>query len=182
MPQQGVLTNIDGLVWNKGQMYGTRTGGVADAIQFGALQNVRVSHSFQKAEITGPESLSPLGVGIVSENVTGTFSFGVITPEQFYMAIGGGLSYIGGGTDETTYTKLVNEEPTSYDLRCVSETGTNSPGIEASFFRCVTDSWNIISGDNRAWMLGEGGFRVYGEANGGRLFTVTKPGSLINQS
>jgi hypothetical protein len=178
--QQGVLTNLDGLVWNKGRMYGTRSGGTTDAIEFGALQNVRVNHSFQKAEITGPESLSPLGVGIVSETLTGTFSFGVITPEQYYMALGGGLSY-SGGDDETTYTKLVNEEPTVYNLRCVSELGA-SPGIEASFFRCVTDTWTILSGDNRAWMVGEGGFRVYGEENSGRLFTITKPGSLINQS
>ena len=180
MAQQGVLTNLDGLVWNKGYVYGTRDGGTTDAIQFGALQNIRISHSFTKAEISGPESLSPLGVGIVSEQLTGTFSFGVITPEQFFMALGGGLSY-SGGDDETTYTKLVNEEPKPYNLRCPSELGS-SPGFEAQFFRCVTDTWNIQSADNRAWMIGEGGFRVYGEANGGRLFIVTKPGSLINAS
>lgn len=180
MPQQGVLTNLDGLVWNKGYCYGTRSGGNTDAIGFGALQNIRISHTFQKAEINGPESLSPLGVGIVSENVSGSWSYGVITPEQFYMALGGGLSY-SGVTDRTLFTKLVNEEPKPFDLHCVSEAGS-SPGYEAYFFRCVADSWNLQTADNRAWMLGESNFRCYGEANGGRLFTVSTPGNTTNLS
>ena len=180
MAQQGVLTNLDGLVWNKGYMYGTRSGGVGDAIGFGALNSVTVSHSLQKVEISGPESLSPLGVGIQSETLTGTYTNGVITPEQYFMALGGNLTY-NAGTDRTLYTKLVNEEPKPFDIHLVSEDGA-APQMEVYLFRCVVDSWKIYGGDNRAWTMGEGGFRVYGEANGGRLFTVSKPGNLINAS
>lgn len=178
MAQQGVLTNLNELVWNKGYLYGTRSGGASNAIQFGALQNIKVNHTFQKVEIEGPESLAPLGVGIKSETVTGTFSYGVITPEQYFMALGGGLSYDG---TRTTFTKLVNEEPKPFDLYCQSEAGT-TPGMDVTLYRCVADNWNIYSGDNRAWLVGEGGFRVYGEANGGRLFTISKPGDMTNAS
>lgn len=180
MAQQGVLTNLDGLVFNKGYMYGTRSGGATNAIQFGALQNVKVTHTLQKVEVEGPESLSPLGVGIKGETVSGTFGFAVITPEQYFMALGGGLSY-DGGADRTSYTKLVNEEPKPYDLYCKSENDP-SPGLDVTFYRCVTDSWNLISADNRAWMMGDGGFRCYGEANSGRLYVISKAGSLINAS
>ncbi len=180
MAQQGVLTNLDGLVWNKGFCYGTRTSGTTDAIQFGALNNITITHTFQKEEISGPESLSPLGVGIKSETLTGKFTFGVITPEQFFMALGGNLSYT-GGTDRTTFTKLVNEEPKTFNIHCVSENDP-SPAVDLQLFRCVADNWNILSADNRSWVMGEGGFRVYGEANGGRLFEFSKPGDLRNTS
>lgn len=180
MPQQGVLTNLDGLLWNKGYVYGTRASGVTDAIQFGALQSIRLAHSIQKAEIRGPESLSSLGIGEVSETLTGTFSWGVIRPEQFFMAIGGNLTY-DGGTDRTTYTKLVNEEIKTFDMRCVTEDAA-SPGMQVTLYRCTTDNWNVLSAENRSWVMGEGGFTVHGEANGGRLFTVSMPGSLINAS
>lgn len=181
MPQQGTLTNIDGLVWNKGKLYGTRTGGTTDAIQFGALQRVSIQHSIQWADIRGPESLSILGRGQVSETLTGTFAFGVVTPEQYYMALGGGLSY-DGGADETTYTKLVNEEARSFNVHCVSEEGTTSPGMDVTLYRCTADSWNIMVAENRSWVIGEGGFTCHGEANSGRLFTSTFPGNLVNAS
>jgi hypothetical protein len=180
MPQQGVLTNLDELVWNRGYMYGTRASGNTDAIGFGALQEVTVEYANTKAEVNGPESLSPLGVGIVSESVTGRFSSGVITPEQAFMALGGGLSY-SGGSDRTTFTKLVNEEQKAFDLHLVSEPGL-TPALEVYLFRCCADSWRLYGGANRSWMMNEGAFRAYGEANGGRLFTQSKPGNMLNAS
>jgi hypothetical protein len=180
VPQQGTLTNIDGLKWNKGKLFGTRSGGNTDAIQFGALQSVELNHTIEWADIRGPESLSILGRGQVSETLTGTFECGVITPEQYFMALGGNLTY-DAGADETTYTKLVNEEAGLFNVHCVSEDG-NSPGMDVTVYRCTADNWRIYGGANRAWMLGGGGFTAHGEANSGRLFTVTMPGSLINAS
>ncbi len=180
MPQQGILTNLDQLVWNKGFLYGTREGGGNDSIGFGALQNVMINHTIQKVEIEGPESLSPLGVGEKGETLTGTFSFGVVTPEQMYMAIGGNLSY-DAGTNRTTMTKLVNEEAKPFDVHLVSEGGA-SPEVDVRLFRCIADNWRIFGGDNRTWSIGEGGFRCYGEANGGRLFTYSRPGNLTSSS
>lgn len=180
MPQQGTLTNIDGLKWNKGKLFGTRSGGATDAIQFGALQSVELSHTIQWADIRGPESLSILGRGEVSETLTGTFECGVITPEQYFMALGGGLAYA-AGSDTTTYTKLVNEEASLFNVRCVSEDGVG-PAMEVTCYRCTADNWKIYGGNNRAWMLGGGGFTVNGEANGGRLFTISMPGNLVNSS
>jgi hypothetical protein len=174
------LENLSGIKWNKGYMYGSRSGGVTDAIQFGALQSIDINHNIEWAVLRGPESLGVLGKGEVSETVTGTFEFGVITPEQYYMALGGGLSY-DGGADETTYTKLVNEEASVFNLRCVSELGT-SPGMEVTLYRCNATSWRVMSANSRAWVLGNGGFEVNGEANGGRLYTVTMPGNLVNAS
>lgn len=180
MPQQGTLTNISGLVWNKGYLYGTRSGGNTDAIQFGALQSVELNMSVQWADIRGPESLSILGRGQVSETLTGTFECGVIAPEQYFMALGGNLTY-SGADDETTYTKLVNEEAGLFNVHCVSELG-NSPGMDVTVYRCTADSWKIYGGANRSWNMGGGSFTAHGEANGGRLYTVTMPGSLINSS
>ncbi len=174
------LENLSNIKWNKGYLYGTRSGGNTNAIGFGALQSIDINHAIEWAVLRGPESLGVLGKGEVSETITGTFEYGVITPEQYYMALGGGLSY-DGGADETTYTKLVNEEARVFDINCVSESG-NSPGMEVTLYRCNATSWRVMNGANRSWILGQGGFEVNGEANGGRLYTVTMPGNLINQS
>jgi hypothetical protein len=175
---QGILTNIDGLVFQRGYMFGTRSGGNTDAIGFGALNNVNIQHAITKVEINGPESLSPLGVGIQGETLTGSYTNGVVTPEQYFMALGGNLTYNG---TVTTFTKLVNEEPRPFDIHLKSE-DLATPEMEIYLFRCVVDNWKIYGGDNRSYSMGEGSFRCYGEANGGRLFTVSKPGSLINAS
>ena len=177
MAQQGVLTNITGAVFNKGYMFGTRSGGTTDAIAFGALQSIKLSNALSKAIMRGPESLAPLGVGISEETLTGTFQCGVVTPEQYFMGLGGNLTYDG---NNTTYTKLVNEEPKTYNLKI--QTDIMNPEITVTLFNCITDNWQVLSADNRQWVMGEGGFTVYGEANGGRLFTMTRPGDWTNAS
>lgn len=184
MAQQGVLTNLDGLVWNKGYCYGTRSGGVADAIGFGALQSISCSHTFNKVELSGPEALSPLGAGIGSEQLTVSFESGVVTPEQFLMALGGAQAY-DAGTGLTTYSKLVNDEPRPFDLKI--QTDTISPEITLTLFNCVADSWNILNSQNRNWVLGGGSARVYGQSvttygSAAKLFTWAKPGNLTNAS
>ncbi len=179
-PQGTVLSNLDNTVFNKGYVYGTRYGGSADPIEFGALQNVRFADAFSKAMLRGPESLSALAVGITEENLTFTYSYGVLLPEQLIMALGGSQSY-DAGTGRTTYTKLVNQEPQPFDLHFKSGPEA-SPDLECRFYRCVVDNWNIVNADNRAFSLGEGSGTVHGEANGGRLFTYSKPGDLTNSS
>lgn len=174
------LENLSNIKWNKGYLFGSRDGGNANAIGFGALQSVDINHTIEWAILRGPESLGVLGRGQVSETISGTFEYGVITPEQFYMALGGGMAY-DGGTDTTIFTKLVNEEARPFDIEVVSEPGS-TPGMKVHLFRCTATSWRVMNAANRAWILGQGGFEVNGEANGGRLFTVTMPGSLINQS
>lgn len=180
MPQQGVLTNLNNQVFSKAYLYGSRSGGVTDAIQFGALQRVQFSHTFTKVEQNGPESLSPLGVAIGAETLTGTYQAGVITAEQFFMAYGGNMSY-SGGTQRTTYTKLVNEEPKAFDLRIDSEDQGSNSQMQIRVFNCVADGWTM-SLENRTWVQPEGSFRVYGESGGGRLYTFSFPGDLTNQS
>lgn len=176
-----VLANLDGLVFNKGFMYGTRSGGSTDAIAFGALQSIRLNHTFQKVELRGPESLSPLGVGIGSEQLSGSFESGVVTPEQFVMAMGGSMSY-DAGTDKTTYTKTVDQEPRPFNLHFQSQAA--NPDVEIQLYNCVSADWNVFSGQNRTFSLGGGGFDVYGQAaaDGGVLFTMVKPGNLTNSS
>lgn len=178
MAQQGNLTNLNGLVFNKGYMNAVRSGGTNN-IEFGALQNIEVSHSFTDVELMGPESLSPLGVGTASEELSGSFECGVITPEQFFAVLGGNLTY-NGGSDLTTYTKLVNEERKPFDLTC--QTDANNPEITLTMYRCLARRWNVLRAQNRQWVLGGGEFRCYGEANGGRLYTWAKPGNLVNAS
>lgn len=184
MPVTGtVLSNLDNLVFNKGFMYGTITGNASDAIAFGALQNVRMTHTFTKVEIRGPESLSPLGVGISEENLTGTWEYGVAHPEQFIMFLGGSIAY-NAGTGRTTYTKTINQEPGTFNLHFVSQSGAN-PDVEIYLYRCVVEgAVNIQNAENRAFTLGSGGFRCYGQAasDGGVLFTYSRPGDLTNSS
>lgn len=175
--QGAVIANLDGLVFNKGYLYGTRSGGATDAIAFGALQNVSLAHEFARVELSGPESLSPLGVGIGSESLTGRYSSGVLAPEQLIMLLGGSQVVDGANTD---YIKKVEEQPLVFDLHF--ESGPSPlDDIDITLYRCLCDTWNV-SFDNRAFSLQEGSFKVYGEANSGRLFKVTRPGDWTNSS
>lgn len=174
-----VLTNISETVFSKTFMYGTRPGGTQDAVEFGALQNVRLSNSLAKALLRGPEALPPLAMGITEENYTGSFQFGVVLPDQFIMLNGGSQTY-DAGTGRTTYTKLVNQEPGPFNLKCKSDSSA-TPDLEINLFRCVMDSWEM-SMENRNFVLPSGNFTVYGEASGGRLYTISKPGDLTNAS
>lgn len=176
--QQGVLTNLNGLAFNKGYMYGTISGKAADAIGFGALQGIKLSHAFTFADVYGPESLALLGRGVSRESLSGTWNNGVITPEQLIMLTGGGQAY-NAGADTTTFSKYVNQEPLPFDLKIDSDL-TNYE-IEIVLYRCTAPSFNI-SMENRSWVMGDGSFEVAGEANGGRLWTYTRPGNLTNSS
>jgi len=176
--QQGVLTNLDGLVFAKGFMYGTISGHAADAIAFGALQGVRLSHSFTFEDIYGPESLALLGRGVKTENLSGSWNNGVVSPEQLIQLIGGGQAY-NAGTDTTTFTKYVNQEPLPFDLKINSD--LNNPEMQIILYRCTSPGFNIAL-ENRTWVMGDGSFDVAGEANGGRLFSVSKAGNQTNSS
>lgn len=181
--QGAVLANIDGLVFAKGRMYGTIQGHGQDQIEFGALGNVSITHAFTFAEQSGPESLSPLGVGVKDERLTGKWDYGVLTPEQFIMAMGGGQSY-NAGTNRTSYSKNVADEPQPFDLHFLSGPTLAQSDLELYFYRCLADSWNIVNADNRAFSMGSGNFRCYGQdpGSGGVLFYITKPGNLTNSS
>jgi hypothetical protein len=181
MAQGAVLSNLDGIVFNKGYMYGTIEGHGSDLIAFGALQNVAINHAFTFAELDGPESLSPLGVGLKSETLDGSWEYGVVTPEQFVMAMGGHETY-NAGTAHTTYTKLVNEEPSPFNLHFTSAPA--NPDMEVFLYRCLSNTWNVVRADNRGWVMGSGNFRCYGQAiaDGGKLFEIIKPGDLTNAS
>lgn len=181
MATNAVLSNLDGTVFNKGYLYGTIHGHTADTIAFGALQNVAINHAFTFAELDGPESLQPIGVGLKSETLDGSWEFGVVTPEQYIMALGGHMTY-DAGTDVTTYTKKVNEEPVPFDIHFKS--APSSPDMEVYVYNCLSNSWNVAKADNRGWMLGNGSFRAYGQtvADGEKLFTVLKQGDQTNAS
>lgn len=183
MPQQGVLTNLDNQVFQKGYLYGTRSGGASQAIGFGALQNVSVRDAFTWVDQRGPEALSPIGVGLGEENLTGSFESGVLLPEQFIMALGGSQTY-DAATDYTVYTKRVNDEPQPFDIDCTSEEGS-APEVKCKFYRCLCNDWNIWGANNRQWMTGGGSFRVIGEDSQGstrRLFTWSRRGNSTNAS
>lgn len=180
MPVSGtVISNLDGVIFNKGYMYGTRDGGTADAIAFGALQDVELTHGYTEVPLSGPESLSPLAVGIGEENLSGTFSAGVIVPEQLIMLIGG--SQVVNG-DYTDYTKKVEEEPLPFDLHFESGVA-GVDDLDLVLYRCLCPSWSIRAG-NRSFFIGSSSFRVYGQASadGGVLFKLIKPGNLTMSS
>jgi hypothetical protein len=177
---QGVIQNINNATFNKAFCFGSISGHAANAIAFAALQEIDISHTFSMVELKGPEALSPLGVGISEETVTGTFSFGVAVPEQFVMALGGSMAY-NAGTDTTTYTKLVNQEPLPFNMQCVSD-GGSTPNITLNLYNCLSSSWKIFKGGNRQWNIGDGAFRVYGQSNGGSLFDWSMPGQQTNSS
>jgi hypothetical protein len=179
-----VLENLGQISWNKGYMYGTDQGGGTNAIGFGALQNVSVTHTKTFAELNGPESLAPLGVGIKGEEVSGSWEYGVISPEQYQMAHGGDMAY-DAGTNTTTYTKKVEDEPTPFDLEMWSDAA--NPSLKVHLYNCLATSWNVVKAENRAWNLGMGNFRAYGQSiatygSAAKLYTVTRPGNLTNSS
>lgn len=189
MPTGAVLSNVAETVFNKGYMYGTRKpdgttsgAGVTDAITFGALQNISIDMDLGYVELTGPESLLPVGVGVGSKTVNGSFEAGVITPEQFTMAIGGLMSYAAGPPAKTTYTELVEGEPQPFDIHFVS--APSNPDFEVFLYNCLCNKWNIVKADNRTWILSNGTFRAYGQSasDGGVLFKVIKPGQLNTAS
>jgi hypothetical protein len=179
MPAEIPISNLNNIVWNRGFLNATRKSGTNDAIGFGALQNIRLSHTFEYEELYGPESLSPLGVGTKRENLSGSFENGVIDPEQFYAAMGGQLAY-SAITNRTTWTKGVNDEPKYFDLHYVSD-DTATPDVEIFVKRCLSNDWNIIGpGENRSFLIGGGSFKAFGD--GTTLFTVSRPGNFTNAS
>lgn len=181
MAQGAVLSNQDNIVFNKGYLYGTLDGGAADGVEFGVLQRVSFNMAIELAELSGPESLSPVGVGVRSKNLTGSYESGVVHPEQFTMALGGTMAY-DVGTDTTTYTELVDDEPGPFDIHFKSH--PTVPDVELRFYNCVASQWRIFEGANREWNVASGSFRVYGQntADGSRLYTLTKPGHLNTSS
>ncbi len=180
MAQQGVLNNLSGIVWARGYMFGTRAGGAGDAIQFGSLKDIKLSHTFTFAEEKGPETLSANGVGATDENLSGTYSCGVIHPEQYFTMLGGELDYNVSQALRTTYTKRVNEEPKTFNLHYVSDDQA-SPDLDCFVYNCLSTNMEVLSATSRAWMLNSGGFKAYGQP-GGILFTMSKPGDLTNAS
>lgn len=180
MPPSGtVIANLDNVVFSKGYMYGTIQGHTADAIAFGALQDVEFTHTFDTVDLNGPESLSPVATGIGGENLSGTFSNGVIHPEQLVMLLGGTEVVNGAYTD---YVKLVEQEPLPFDLHFESGV-TGLDDLDLVLYRCLCPSWSIRAG-NRQFMIGSSSFRVYGQAaaDGGVLFKLIKPGNLTSSS
>jgi hypothetical protein len=183
MPVQGaVIGNLNEIVFNKGYMFATRQGGAADAIGFGALQDVALSHEFATSEIMGPESLAPLGVGITAEGLTGTYSCGVLHPEQLVALMGGSIVVNGANTD---YTKLVEEQPLPFDLHF--ESGPSPlDDVDIVLYNCLCPTWSITFTD-RAWAIQNGSFKVYGQnrstyGSAAKLFVMSKPGNLTNSS
>lgn len=177
--QGAVLTNLDLLVFNKGYLYGTGGSGNADAIAWGALQEVTLNHEFSFAEISGPEALPPLGVGVVTETLTGSFRHGVISPEQFITANGGLAVY---NAPDTVYTKLTSQEPVPFDLHF--ESGPSGlDDLDLVLYRCLMNSWSLTMTD-KAFVIGAGNFRVYGQATnaGAVLFKYTVPGNQTTAS
>jgi hypothetical protein len=177
--QGAVISNLDGLTFNKGYMFATRQGGTTDAVAYGALQNTSLDHAWGMAELSGPESLAPLGVGVKTETLSGSFEQGVISPEQFIIAMGGSMAFDG---TNTVYTKLVEQEPQPFDLHFESDS-SGVPDIDLKLYNCLMPDMSLKA-DNRAFVLSSGKFSVYGQsvANGGKLFTMTKPGNLTNSS
>lgn len=175
-----VLSNLDGIVFNKGFLYGSRAGVGNDGVAFGALQSVELSHQSQFVELDGPESLSPLGVGQKGETVGFNWEAGVLDPEQFTLLMGGSMSY-NGGTGATTYTKTINQEANAFDVHFKSAAA--SPDLEVYLYNCLCADWNIRA-DNRGFFLGRGQARAYGQstANGGKLWDIIKPGNSSNAS
>lgn len=174
-----VMSNLDNVVFNKGYMLGTISGHAADQIAFGALQNVTLNHEWSLAELRGPEALPPLAVGVSQEQLTGSYEYGVIHPEQYVMAVGGSMAVSGANT---IYTKLVNEEPPPFDLHFESGPA-GQDDLDVMLYNCLMPTMSLRMED-RAFVMGTGNFRCYGQsvADGGKLFTLTKPGNLTNSS
>jgi hypothetical protein len=184
MPNGMVIQNLDNTHFFKGFLYGTidAAGETADGIPFGALQSISLQHEWGIAELRGPESLAPLGVGITEENLTGSARQGVLLPSQLKMMLGGTVVHSGG---RTTYTKKVNEEPVPFHLHLINP--DDGSGIEALLYRCLATNTPLIDGaDNRAFVMQGLDFKVYGKVLDGdteaTLFKMIFPGNLTTSN
>lgn len=178
----GVINNLDGTTFWKGYIYGSiQTGGeTPKGIRFGALQNVNISHSFAVAELRGPESLSPVGVGITSEEVSGTAEFASIFASQARMLTGAAVTQVGGNT---RVRKLVETEPVPFDLHLESPDG--GANIQVDLYNCLNNgAYQIMRADTRAWIMSNFGFKAYGRNVGGErvLFDITLPGNQTDSA
>lgn len=177
-----VIENLDGLLFKKGFLFGTREGGTADVIGFGALQNIELAYSTSTVEISGPEAFTPLGVGLTGETLTGSAEFAVFTPNQLEMALGGSTDY-DAGNDVTTYTKLTTQEPGPFNLRL--KTPSDGSEMELVLYRCLCTGFGVLRGGaNREFNVSNFDFRVYGQAidDGAKLFDIILPGDLTQSS
>lgn len=171
------IQNIDGLVFMKGFAYASRVGGASDAVGMAALQECSISHGYSYAEARGPESLSPIGVGVVEETLSGSIRHMVFNTEQLVVMLGGTASY-NGGTGKTTYTKLNNQEPSPFNLRLV--TPNDASDLEILVYNCLATNQPIIEGGaNREFKAFGVDWRAYGQttAQGDKLFQVIRGGN-----
>ena len=175
-----VIQNLNNTHFWKGCLFGTinAAGETEDAIAMGALQNVSLQHEWGVAELRGPESLAPLGVGMTEENLTGSARYGVILPSQLKMLFGGTVTTVGG---RTIYKKPVNAEPAPFHLHCMNP--GNATDLEVLLYNCIATGAPILDGtDNRAFVMQGFDFKVYGKLiapdTEATLFQVIFPGNL----
>lgn len=181
--QGAAIANIDQLLFPKGYLFATIDGHTTDSISYGAIQNISAEHAFTFSEMRGPESLAALGVGVQTESVNGSWENGVIDVEQYVLACGGSMSY-NAGTNKTTYTKKVDQEPLTFDIHALSGPTAALSDFEAFFYRCLSPSMKLVDLKNREWSMGGGSFNCYGQdvAAGGKLFEIVRTGNRTNSS
>lgn len=182
MPAAVPISNMDGLVFMKGFAFASRIGGTPDAIGMAALQECSVSHTYSYAYARGPESLQNLGVGVTEESLTGSIRHMVVTAEQFVVFLGGSMAY-DGGTGKTTYTKLVDEEPSAFNLHL--KTPIDGSDMEIYVYKALCTNQPVIEGGaNREWKVFGVDWKAEGQntAEGKKLFQVIFPGNQVGTS
>lgn len=177
------IQNLDGLVFMKGFATASRAGsGLNDAVGMAALQECSITHGFEFAEARGPESLQPLGVGVVGENLSGSIRHLVLNAEQLVVFLGGSATYA-AGTNKTTYTKLTDQEPNPFDLRL--KTPEDGSDLEVIVYNALASNMPIVEGGaNREFKVFGLDWRAYGQntAQGKKLFQVILPGNQTSAS
>ncbi len=164
---QAAVVNPANLIWGLGYLYGTISGGLADDVPFGALQNITLKDDIGLKKLSDPTQLPPIGVGISEETVQITAKVAKFRARQFKMLRGGTATF---GTS-TTYTKGVNDEPKVFN--CHLKTPADGTDAELKVYGGVAPSLQVAIG-LRDWSMEDFTAEFYGD--GTKIYELILPG------
>lgn len=166
---QTVIGNQD-IKFSKAYLFGTDSGGLADDVPFGELQEITIKFTQSLKEMMGPEQLTAIAVGVSEKKVTVSWKSGKIRARAFNMQYGGAAPTFSGGF--TTLNLGVNDKPAPFNLHLMSP--LDGSDTEIKLFGCVTTDISAAFKLND-FVVPESTANVYGD--GTNIGIIIVPGN-----
>ena len=165
------IVNPADILWFKGYLYGTISGGSVDTVLIAELQSVKLSWGQEFVHLDGPDRLTHIATGIKAKTMTFEAEYAKIRARQFVMALGATAAY---SSPKTTLSLGIATEPALFNLHLVSNGAAGANGatiitaitdkvVEINLLNCICDSMDFpgslndfVKSSFRGTVLGDG--------------------------